>query len=249
MVDFAKRKLTLPSQREVDAARNLGQAVLQEIAPVHWQLLAERFLAVKERLTETHDLADFEPQFSPDTLANTGPMVGYHEILPYAAKLQVMADGHIWLLDEQYCLHHACSCHQSAVTFIRMDKPGILRRRKPVTITVRYNYSTGVFTPESPTAPRNPLPDILCAALREKYPNLNSILEKQQRKLFRLLEKATGQTAVETAAETELLRSDAAAVSAPAPGLDPRPSPAKPGRNDPCPCGSGKKYKKCCGRN
>ncbi len=32
-----------------------------------------------------------------------------------------------------------------------------------------------------------------------------------------------------------------------------RPRPArhkeKPGRNDPCPCGSGKKYKKCCGRN
>lgn len=24
---------------------------------------------------------------------------------------------------------------------------------------------------------------------------------------------------------------------------------AKPGRNDPCPCGSGKKYKKCCGLN
>lgn len=30
------------------------------------------------------------------------------------------------------------------------------------------------------------------------------------------------------------------------------PEPIKatiePGRNDPCPCGSGKKYKKCCGR-
>ena len=25
--------------------------------------------------------------------------------------------------------------------------------------------------------------------------------------------------------------------------------PKKIGRNDPCPCGSGKKYKKCCGRN
>ena len=25
--------------------------------------------------------------------------------------------------------------------------------------------------------------------------------------------------------------------------------PHKIGRNDPCPCGSGKKYKKCCGRN
>jgi uncharacterized protein len=35
-------------------------------------------------------------------------------------------------------------------------------------------------------------------------------------------------------------------------GLDPRPSTGstkKVGRNDPCPCGSGKKYKKCCGLN
>ncbi|MGY8718810.1 MAG: SEC-C metal-binding domain-containing protein [Verrucomicrobiia bacterium] len=30
----------------------------------------------------------------------------------------------------------------------------------------------------------------------------------------------------------------------------PAPAKAAPkiGRNDPCPCGSGKKYKKCCGR-
>lgn len=26
-------------------------------------------------------------------------------------------------------------------------------------------------------------------------------------------------------------------------------SEKKTGRNDPCPCGSGKKYKKCCGRD
>jgi uncharacterized protein len=31
-------------------------------------------------------------------------------------------------------------------------------------------------------------------------------------------------------------------------GLLPVRNPAKVGRNDPCPCGSGKKYKKCCGR-
>ena len=24
------------------------------------------------------------------------------------------------------------------------------------------------------------------------------------------------------------------------------PMPVRPGRNDPCPCGSGKKFKKCC---
>ncbi len=35
-------------------------------------------------------------------------------------------------------------------------------------------------------------------------------------------------------------------------GGTPRPAPvargAAPGRNDPCPCGSGAKFKKCCGR-
>jgi hypothetical protein len=33
------------------------------------------------------------------------------------------------------------------------------------------------------------------------------------------------------------------------PAPDPSPVPTvKAGRNDPCPCGSGKKYKKCCGK-
>ncbi|MGH9612824.1 MAG: SEC-C metal-binding domain-containing protein, partial [Bryobacteraceae bacterium] len=33
----------------------------------------------------------------------------------------------------------------------------------------------------------------------------------------------------------------------PAPEAEPKPAAQKVGRNDPCPCGSGKKYKKCCG--
>jgi preprotein translocase subunit SecA len=46
-----------------------------------------------------------------------------------------------------------------------------------------------------------------------------------------------------------------AAGAAPAPQAveAAKPLPVKadkrPGRNDPCPCGSGKKYKNCCGRN
>lgn len=32
------------------------------------------------------------------------------------------------------------------------------------------------------------------------------------------------------------------------PPVEPIQSSDKPNRNDPCPCGSGKKYKKCCGQ-
>jgi preprotein translocase subunit SecA len=34
----------------------------------------------------------------------------------------------------------------------------------------------------------------------------------------------------------------------PEPAKSPEPSAKKVGRNEPCPCGSGKKYKKCCGK-
>ena len=33
------------------------------------------------------------------------------------------------------------------------------------------------------------------------------------------------------------------------PPVEPIQSNAKPKRNDPCPCGSGKKYKRCCGKS
>jgi uncharacterized protein len=35
--------------------------------------------------------------------------------------------------------------------------------------------------------------------------------------------------------------------ASPAAGSAPVSHTPEPGRNDPCPCGSGKKYKKCCG--
>ena len=40
-----------------------------------------------------------------------------------------------------------------------------------------------------------------------------------------------------------------AAPTAPRPSIMPQTAAPRVGRNDPCPCGSGKKYKKCCGRN
>ena len=32
-----------------------------------------------------------------------------------------------------------------------------------------------------------------------------------------------------------------------APEIEEPAPPPRPGRNDPCPCGSGRKYKRCCG--
>lgn len=61
-----------------------------------------------------------------------------------------------------------------------------------------------------------------------------------------------GGGAEELAAAAEAVRQlqeKSAAVSAQAPRSDGTVvNGKKPGRNDPCPCGSGRKYKHCCGR-
>jgi uncharacterized protein YecA (UPF0149 family) len=62
---------------------------------------------------------------------------------------------------------------------------------------------------------------------------------KRQKKdrLSELAKKARGKDDVE--AEEELVKKTDK--------VEPLKSAEEPGRNDPCPCGSGKKYKHCCG--
>jgi preprotein translocase subunit SecA len=57
---------------------------------------------------------------------------------------------------------------------------------------------------------------------------------------------AFGQSQSATASKASDMVSDASEALAKAKPLRSGP---KVGRNDPCPCGSGKKYKQCCGRN
>jgi uncharacterized protein YchJ len=63
--------------------------------------------------------------------------------------------------------------------------------------------------------------------------------EKRQkkRKLGDLSRRARGKDDLE--AEEELLEKTEK--------VEPIQADQQPGRNDPCPCGSGRKYKKCCG--
>jgi len=64
-------------------------------------------------------------------------------------------------------------------------------------------------------------------------------LRQKARKLSDLSKKARGKDDVE--AEEELLENTEK--------VEPLKADVTPERNAPCPCGSGKKYKKCCGAN
>jgi preprotein translocase subunit SecA len=103
--------------------------------------------------------------------------------------------------------------------------------------------------------------DPLVAFKRESFVLFQEMLAQTAEKIVRILLNPRLTIAQEGApdaktAPTRSLRFERPDVSqtAPTPRAE-RPGarrPVKavvvPGRNDPCPCGSGKKYKKCCGR-
>jgi len=62
---------------------------------------------------------------------------------------------------------------------------------------------------------------------------------EQRREKGHLSDLAKGARSKDDLEAEEQLLADAEKV-------EPIKADAKPGRNDPCPCGSGKKYKKCC---
>jgi uncharacterized protein len=81
------------------------------------------------------------------------------------------------------------------------------------------------------------MPIAVLARLGDDDPELQELLDDQEK-----IAQLTDAIAESAAAIYEYSRSIADEPPEPY-----RRQTAKVGRNDPCPCGSGKKYKKCCG--
>ena len=103
-----------------------------------------------------------------------------------------------------------------------MQVPGAAGRRAKPTLTVFYDYrKASTHAPEYSGDSRISEQELM-GSLKEAYTNLDSLLAQRHLVLKKLFRR--------THVRTESPKAN-----------------VKIGRNDPCPCGSGKKYKKCCG--
>lgn len=217
---LTEREITnLDQLKSSPAAVLLANAVADEIGEEDWKSLTDLYFAVKQDSTERADSKDIHAQFPPQVLAGDGSMVGYHEILPYAKPIELRFNSETWWVDDQYCVNPKCSCQEAALSFFRSPSETIPAPVKPGG-TVRYTYGTGQMEPVSDDG-EAPSGQQLLNALERIQPDMNAYLAKRHALLRRLYRQAL---------ERKTVRSPM----------------RKTGRNDPCPCGSGKKFKKCC---
>jgi hypothetical protein len=174
-------------------------------------------------LTEYTDPDQINADFPPDVLAGDSSMVGYYEILPYAKPVEFKLGAQTWLLDDQHCVRAKCLCQEAALSFFELrSSPQFSGVGSEPTLCIRYAYDTGQIEPLSRAKDERRSGQDFVDALREVLPDLDSVLAKRQALLRRFYRRALSRKTIR--------------LQAP-----------KPGRNERCPCGSGKKYKNCCG--
>jgi len=216
-------------------ALSLARAIEAEISDAVWLHLRKIYNAAKQQETEEADLDQIVVQFPPEVMDGEAGMVGYYEIFPYAKPIEFTFGADAWIFDDQYCVKPKCSCREAVLTFLRTKEKGGPPDRlgpgdSPIepSLSVRYDYDTGRIDVIPGTDTDGVSGEALLDALKNVEPvrqsgsDLNSLLAKRHAILRKLYKRALSLKTV-------------------------RVPTSKPGRNDPCPCGSGKKHKKCCG--
>jgi hypothetical protein len=223
-MDLARRAIANLKELKADsAAFTLAKAIESEITEAEWTKLRNLYFAVKQDATEHADPDQIDADFPPEVLAGDGSMVGYYEVLPYAKPVEFTLGADTLLLDDQYCVIPTCSCREAALSFLPLrSSTGTDCSPVGPRLSLRYDYDTGRIESLSTADALGFSGHDFINALKSAQPDLNSLLDQRHGLLRRLFRRALNR---------KTLR-----LSAP-----------KPDRNDPCPCGSGKKFKKCCG--
>ena len=139
-------------------------------------------------------------------------------------KLVFEYKGVNYLVDDHYCMRPDCLCNEAVLAFF-----DILSERKvqEAKFAIRLGLNDLKYEIEHRNVSRKELNEIVQYFLNTKKDEI-MILKNRYQKMKGLGKK--------------LLNKNNTSALIPVQAND------KAGRNDPCPCGSGKKYKKCCGR-
>jgi hypothetical protein len=226
--------------RPAAASDALANAVASQLGEPGWDYLYRHLLGVKQEQIDECDVRRLDADFPPEVLRGDVSVVGYGEIFYFAPGFHFEIESQEWLAVDDYCVNPECECREVVLQFVRSKGVSYGPSQDRETIpAVYYNYRERMFREANAPAADCPLLNDLVGAMRAHWPGFESKVKERHRRLKVLFKRAL-RKGVPSAAGEDV-------------GEEPRPAPratssARVGRNDPCPCGSGRKYKKCCGR-
>jgi len=221
-----------PELKAAPKTLEFAESIQARLSEPAWNELYRWFRVAKPEVIQTTEVAEIEIDDLPNS--DGARMVSFVDVFPRGLALDFSFENQLWAADEQYCVQPKCDCKETVLSFLRYaDSSGRKFARLPKLPAVRYNYRIGTTSKVSHGAAGTPTPEQLLSALKAACALLNEQLELRHCIMQSLYDRhniSRLNAKLESLAGAPVAR----AVK-------------KPGRNDPCPCGSGKKFKKCCG--
>jgi hypothetical protein len=201
------------------------KAILSEFQNDLAPQFKERF---QKRYQRVKDFAKRALKFnlSEDEILS-GAMCGYWEVFGDSQNVfsfEFEHENQKYLILDQYCLNPTCDCQNISIIFTAYDeKKGAADDVFGIFLDLKMKYKI-----EFSEIPKKKLRQMVAAWLQNQ-PDIPEIIAYRYKKM-----KEVGRLTLERSRKQGIAQEAA--------------THSNIGRNDPCPCGSGKKYKKCCGR-
>lgn len=185
-----------------------------------YDFLSQKFLIYKQEITESADMCAVDIGFDYEAVEQNGLMYAYTDVLPYGRQMRVRINNEAYMILDQYCLLPKCPCTDTTLTITPLKDTDLVEAEAYV-IRLRYDKKHWEIE-ESP--PDGVTLKTLRSVIEEQIPDFYRQLKTRHEKMKALYLHNRQKNYYPPQVIKE----------------------SKVGRNDPCPCGSGKKYKKCC---
>ena len=211
-------RVGLPDETSSTAAAS--SAFAAKLDEPSWKLLHRYLVETKARQIDASVTGNETYDFPFDRVELDGALISHREVFPFAGPHLVVIDAQEYVLDDMYCVQPGCDCTNANLGLV--PTAGDPTVPAPAEWEWAVDVKRDVWLDPDHEGPMPASSKAPYAALRAQHPRLLATLQNHRRQLRAMFTRSL------------------AAHRRPAPK-------AKAGRNDPCPCGSGKKYKRCCG--
>ena len=242
-----EKKISVPLAKSSLLERNFTKAFLAELGPEDWEIFQKLNLAKRTKTAEEFtDFASLEVDFTDhvDDIEQEKLTLPYYEMFAYALRPEIIYEGEHYVLDEQYNINHDVWYQNCLLVFMVLENGQNMDPRNPKTRHAWYFYDIQTF---EPVDSKKPVDQAFFAEVKKQLPDLTALVKKRHATLRLVYENYCKRMNLHFPAPKITDFSPTSFFTTPT--HEPQVSslfPPKVGRNDPCPCGSGKKYKKCC---
>lgn len=216
---------TLIERKNDSIIDDFAKQVFELLDESDFKVLKDIYVFHKKYGTEKEDYSQLRVEFPKEDIEQKGTLVVYNEVLPYAKIFDITLEGTHYALEENYCVKNKCQCTEFVLCFYPIINEVADAYTEAVIGKMAFSFWVDY---QSKTWTRNansPVSTIDIAsvqsALESQYPLFYDVVQQRQQRLKLLYSNFLKRLPLE--------------------------KNQKAGRNEPCPCGSGKKYKKCCG--